>query len=126
MQAREMLWLPNLLLDCLWGPLDPPKRKVSDIEPLPSEFSTLIRILKKLPSFVENIQSHFLRISEVAKAGIDTLGYETFADLERLYRDRVICGQYARMLQGHWDDLIDAFASKAFGNKPFFSNATLH
>jgi hypothetical protein len=124
MQARALLWLPGLFLDYLWGPLDPPTRKVADIEPLPNEFNTLRRILGKLPSFVENIQSHFLRVSEVAVTGIDTLGYKTPADLERLYRDRLECGRYAKLMQDHWDDLIDVFSSKGFGDKPFFSKST--
>jgi hypothetical protein len=125
MQARAMLWLPGLFLDYLWGPLDPPKRDVADIEPLPNEFASIRRILEKLPAFLQNIQSHFLRISEVAKAGIDSLGYKTFADLEKLYQDRLECGQYARMMQRHWGKLVATFSKKAFGDTPFFSKSML-
>jgi hypothetical protein len=120
MQARALLWLPNLVLDYLWGPCDPVTLPVAQIKPLPDDFAASIQALKRIPSFLENLRLHFQRLRDVSKTGIKSLGYSSVEDVERLYKDRLICVQYAIMMQNDWEPMVKCFGMASLGGPSFF------
>jgi hypothetical protein len=93
---RKKVWLPNVLLNFIFGSYDPVPRDFASVANMPEDIDQFKKRLPELVSFLEGMASHFLQLSELSMNDIVSLGYSKPEDLRRLYRDRLICSQLLR------------------------------
>jgi hypothetical protein len=90
-KERGKSWVPSLLLNAIEGPIDPTPWDVGEVKQFPQRFAIASNLLRRLPSFLDNLELHFRRLSEVNSQQMLEYGYNTSDDLVRLYHDRILC-----------------------------------
>ena len=101
-EERKKSWIPSVLQDAIWGSLGPLRRGMVEVEKMPQNLSDASRLLRKLPAFLDRFGLHFRRLSEITSQQIFDLGYTSSDDLNRLYRDRLVCNHIAESMIMLW------------------------
>jgi hypothetical protein len=99
---RKKSRIPSVLQDAIWGVIEPPPRTQSGIKTYTSHLSIAMRMLHKLPAFLDNLELHFQRLSEVDSQQILEYGYTTPNDLTRLFKDRLLCQRAVEQMRMSW------------------------
>jgi hypothetical protein len=109
-EERKKSWIPSVLQNALWGAIKPPHWTEKHVQTYPSHLSTVTHMLHKLPTFLDNMELHFRRLSEVDSQQLLEYGYTTPNDLTRLFKDRLICQDAACSFFLYWDPLCSAIS----------------
>jgi hypothetical protein len=108
-ESRRKSWIPAFIFNLIWGAVDPTPWNLGKVQALPQQMSSANFLIRQLPAFLDNLELHFRRLSEIHSQQQTHLGYTTFGDLSRLYQDRLICGGLLRQLDFSWSTPARAF-----------------
>ena len=108
-KAREKSWMPSILQDMLMGSLAPTPVNPEDVRQLQEQLAESRDLLRQLPAFLDNLELHFRRLSDLKVEEVAKQGYTTFDDLSRLYYDRLCCNYALKGMVTGWLPAISAF-----------------
>jgi len=108
-ESCRQSWIPAFLFNLFWGVADPTPWTLDKVQRLPQQISSANILIRRLPAFLDNLELHFRRLSEIQSQQLSDLGYTTTGDLNRLYRDRIICDDLIRHLEFSWSSPARAF-----------------
>jgi hypothetical protein len=108
-ESRRQSWIPAFLFNLFWGAVDPTPWTLDKVQGLPQQMSSANALIRRLPAFLDNLELHFRRLSEIQNQQLSDLGYTTAGDLNRLYQDRILCDDLIRHLEFSWTSPARAF-----------------
>jgi hypothetical protein len=108
-ESRRQSWIPAFLFNLFWGAIDPTPWTLDKVQKLPQQMSSANVLIRHLPALLDNLELHFRRLSEIQSQQLNDLGYTTAGDLNRLYRDRIICDALIHHLEFSWYSPSRAF-----------------
>jgi hypothetical protein len=101
--------MPSLLLDLVWGSIDPLPWKITEVKALPQHLSIGSELLPHLPVFLDHLELHFRRLSEITTEQMVEHGYTTYEDRIRLCQDRILCDYILSHMTSSWQPASVAF-----------------
>jgi len=120
-EERQKSWIPSVAQDVLWGSIVSTPWSLKEVQELPKGVSEASNLLRQLPAFLDNLELHFRRLSELDNRQIFDLGYTSVSDLTRLYQDRLLCNQTLAHMTNSWFSAISAFSVGTMKTKPKLS-----
>jgi hypothetical protein len=105
-QERQKSWVPSVVQDVLWGSIVSTPWSLEEVQKLPKCVSEANNLLRQLPAFLDNLELHFRRLSELDSKQISDLGYTNINELTRLYKDRLLCNQVLAHMRNSWFSAI--------------------
>jgi hypothetical protein len=108
-ESRRQSWIPAFLFNLFWGAIDQTPWTLDKVQKLPQQMSSANVLIRRLPAFLDNLELHFRRLSEIQSQQLSDLGYTTAGDLNRLYQDRIICDDLICQLEFSWHSPARAF-----------------
>jgi hypothetical protein len=109
-QERQKSWVPSVVQDVLWGSIVSTPWSLEEVQKLPRSVSEANNLLRQLPAFLDNLELHCRRLSELDSQQIFDQGYTNVNDLTRLYKDRLLCNQALDHMGNSWFSAIRAFS----------------
>jgi len=120
-EERQKSWVPSVVQDVLWGSIASTPWSLKEVQELPNGISEANNLLRQLPAFLDNLELHFQRLSELDSQQILDLGYTNVNDLTRLYQDRLLCNRALGHMVDSWFSAISAFSVGTMTTKPKLS-----
>jgi hypothetical protein len=117
-EKRKKSWMPSVLQNALWGAIKPLPWTNLEVQTYPSHLLTAKYMLCKLPMFLDNMELHYRRLSELDSQQILEYGYTTPKDLTRLFNDRILCQYAVEQMMTYWYSSFSAIAIGLPGDKP--------
>jgi hypothetical protein len=108
-REREKSRVPSFLWNAIEGKIDETPWEIGEVQQFPQRFAIASDLIRRLPSFLDNLELHFRRLTEISSQEMVEHGYTTFDDLVRLYRDRVLCSFIFSEMQFNWFSAHRAF-----------------
>ncbi|KAG8810711.1 hypothetical protein FRB91_001563 [Serendipita sp. 411] len=112
-EEREQSILPYFMQDWLWGAIEPVRWNREEVELLPSDCETGGKLLRRLVGFLDRMEAHFLRLSQLELSELATSSFSSLSSLRDLYSNRVAC----IVILNRMDDMY-APMEKAFRRRP--------
>jgi hypothetical protein len=109
-EERQKSWLPSVVQNVLWGSIASTPWGLKEVQKLLTGVSEGSNLLRQLPAFLDNLELHCQRLSELDDQKIFDLGYTNVNDLTRLYRDRLLCNQALAHMTNSWFSAMSAFS----------------
>jgi hypothetical protein len=109
-ERRSKSWTRSFFDNIFGDPIAPTPWKLEEVSALPQHLSEGTDLLNLLPAFLDNMELHFRRLSEIQSEQVFDLGYTT-EDLTRLYQDRLTCINIFHTMGRKWTPVISAFPS---------------
>ncbi|KAG8781690.1 hypothetical protein FRC16_002808 [Serendipita sp. 398] len=113
LEEREQSILPYLVQDWLWGAIEPVRWNREEVELLPKDCKVGGQLLQRLVGFLDRMEAHFLRLSQLELSALATSGFSNLSSLRDLYSNRVAC----IVLLNRMDNMY-APIEKAFWRRP--------
>ena len=117
-RERKRSWVPSLLQNAIEGEIDPTPWEIGEVKQFPQRFAIASDLLRRLPSFLDNVELHFRRLIELNGEQIHEYGYTTFDNLVRLYQDRLLCSFIFSEMRLSWVSADKAFGAGALKEVP--------
>ena len=108
-ESRRQSWIPAFVFNLSRGTVDPTPWTLDKVQGLPQQMSSANILIRRLPAFLDNMELHFRRLSEIQSQQLSDLGYTTAGDLNQLYQDRILCDDLIRHLEFSWTSPARAF-----------------
>ena len=110
-KLRNQSRIRSFFDDIFGDPVAPTLWKPEEVSALPEHLSEGSNLLNLLPAFLDNMELHFRRMSEIQSEQVFDLGYKTPEDLIRLYQDRLTCINVFHNMGRKWTPVALAFPS---------------
>jgi hypothetical protein len=107
---RSKSWIRSFFDNIFGDPVAPTPWKPEEVSALPQHLSEGTDLLNLLPAFLDNMELHFRRLSEIQSEQVFDLGYTT-EDLTLLYQDRLTCINIFHNMGRKWTPAVSAFLS---------------
>lgn len=111
LQEREASWVPSVLWNVVQGSVSPTTWNIAEVKVLPQDIQTGGALLEQLPPLLNEMSIHFLRLSELTPAGLESNRYSTVTDLKHLYSVRISCANLLREIDNSTDSMSLAFVT---------------
>jgi hypothetical protein len=111
LQERATSWVPSILWDIAQGSVSPTTLNIAEVELLPQDIRTVGALLDQFPPLLDEMSIHFLRLSELTPAELESNGYSTMTDLKHLYSTRMECAKLLREIDNSTDSMSLAFVT---------------
>ncbi|KAG8834751.1 hypothetical protein FRC17_007257 [Serendipita sp. 399] len=113
LEEREQSVIPYFVQNWLWGAVEPVRWNKEEVELLPQDCSSGGKLLERLVGFLDRMEAHFLRLSQLELSKLAASSYSSLSSIRDLYATRVAC----LVILTRMDDMIMPI-ERAFWHKP--------